>query len=581
MDVSSSGKWFRSPTVLCRCHKPASTRVPVLNELVLFLSGYGFMLLAASLIKLMVHFNYMRYILYYMFVSLLNFNSPWIMCYKKTYRVCPGCFSVRDIDLCPTISNSSEPCFKPGEKTLAAFLFMQSIGIKGGDQVTKVWVSPSLHERITDAVFHGFFLFILLGMFSVRSFKNLEASIRICFYIALMGYLVLFMIALTQQGFVYALSQLTSDYNTDAFLTLNVWLTTFRRTLIAMKLPEGGHIIFGAFFRYEDVYPQRALYTTLCFALQVICMNTYYSIFVELMRFKLNLTLVQLQLNSEECIIFVLFPTFLGIQAYGHWFSFAYFLILSLMGLWSLLFKIVVLERSITIHFNITGYYAYVRFFITSLIFASLGITITMNLYSNYYIILGHTTKFLVCNICLQLVIVYFYSLQRFCDDIQFYYKIKVSPFIKLCWVLTTILCFVELFQDDVYHEERINEVLMWTFLVIYFCPLLTGFLFEVVVLAKRKNLMGLLRPMDRFGPPDIEMRIYRLLYNPRLSDKQTQFIQTCNHSCLRNSPAVKIAIEEEVKLIKKLVMELEGSEETRQCELIERIRRPSELLGG
>lgn len=49
-----------------------------------------------------------------------------------------------------------------------------------------------------------------------------------------MGYLVLFMIALTQQGFVYALSQLTSDYNTDAFLTLNV----NRLCLFVKRLPS-------------------------------------------------------------------------------------------------------------------------------------------------------------------------------------------------------------------------------------------------------------------------------------------------------------------------------------------------------
>lgn len=72
-----------------------------------------------------IHIYYTCNIMDYLFVSLYNTVPPWVACYPGYYNTTAECFSLRQIDLCPTKDYSDEPCFPPKQKILAGVFFMQ------------------------------------------------------------------------------------------------------------------------------------------------------------------------------------------------------------------------------------------------------------------------------------------------------------------------------------------------------------------------------------------------------------------------------------------------------------------------
>ncbi|EEB19299.1 hypothetical protein Phum_PHUM565840 [Pediculus humanus corporis] len=449
-----------------------------------------------------------RFQIFYLASTVINPRLPWVHCHDFYLVSKNQCFSIQNLDLCPTMAESLEPCFEPGTRILSSILFIGSNGFYGGIKGTIHNYTRERQKYLLNSNVHNLFTLIMLFIFSFKSVKFIDMALQLLTYFCLIESLTLFFIAFSQSGAILGLKNIYKNMHIESFWNLSTWGSAFRRTLDILKIAEGGIILMGSAISPDNLFQHHALVLSCSFCILLIYLTLNYYVFNGLLQFKLSIPIEKLRFKSDEGILFALFPFNLGTAASGSFFCYLFISIITILNFLSIVIRFIVMEKTITNNFNLNHYYSYVRVFI-----ALCGTLLSggINFLVYFYAVYGYLKKITSFLICLQLVIVHLYGLQR-----------RPAKFQKLSWI-TTIVTTISNFMHE---DSQAMRLLFFPLDLLFVGPLFLGFCIIVIVMGKKKNLLGILKQSDKYGPPNIEERIYRILFDPKLSVKYKRRIE-------------------------------------------------------
>ncbi|KAF2885827.1 hypothetical protein ILUMI_20346 [Ignelater luminosus] len=160
------------------------------------------------------------------------------------------------------------------------------------------------------------------------------------------------------------------------------------------------------------------------------------------------------------------------------------------------------------------------------------------------------------------------YRVQRISDDIHFLQGSQPTKFWKILWYTMPIIVGIPYFDLTCFDKSRkTREPYILMHFLSYFIlisPIPIFMIYEVFRYLKIHNLVGILQPEERWGPPDPEERHLRHLFNPRQEIRSRRRDDTCQHNCLISSRYIKkISAEEREqrrRALRLLSLSQEGS---------------------
>nr|XP_022917223.1 creatine transporter-like [Onthophagus taurus] len=153
-----------------------------------------------------------------------------------------------------------------------------------------------------------------------------------------------------------------------------------------------------------------------------------------------------------------------------------------------------------------------------------------------------------ICNLIWTVTIYWVYGVSTLSDDIQFLMGTQPTKFWKITWYLVpsilvlTIIAYFSL-HATMHQNYIFINVCMLMMLV---TPFAFFFVSELFVSIKRKNLLGTFQAHRKWGPPDLEDRIYRKFFNPSTETKYQAHKLICHHNCLLSSPVLRNVVHQE-----------------------------------
>ncbi|XP_062139155.1 sodium-dependent nutrient amino acid transporter 1 isoform X2 [Drosophila sulfurigaster albostrigata] len=493
--------------------------------------GVGYGQAFATICIITYYSSLLALTLYYLFVS-FQAELPWSYC-REDWLNCVN--SRPDQDTRSSLwSNVSDLLTKDNSTTTqlqssSELYFLKEV-IKEKSDISDGIGEPDW--KLTIALFVSWIVIFLVIMRGVKS------SGKAAYFLALFPYVVLFALlgrAVTLEGAVDGIIFFLKP-QWDELLNPTVWKEAVVQCFFSLAVGCGPIIMFASYNRFNhSIYRDAMIVTTLDTLTSLLGGITIFAILGNLAH-NLQIENIRDVVRSGTGLAFISYPDAISkFQAVPQLFSVLFFFMLFVLGIGSIVALQSTIVTIICDQFKTWKYWKValttsICGFLMGLVYVTPGGQWILTLVDFY----GGTYVVFILAIFELAGIVWIYGLQNLCDDIEFMCNKKVSFYWRICWFFFTPVMMIVIF---IYSMVTIQPI---KYSESYF-PLsgdIAGWILFAVGAAQFplwgwwyishhmeggfvKSFMKSLRPSEKWGPANPEIRRDWLLFKSELKAKR------------------------------------------------------------
>lgn len=497
--------------------------------------GVGYSLLIKTYLKCIYFGMLMGDFLLYLLQSI---SLDWMNCPNYTIDDI-GCWGTNTMNKC------KKECINADSETSAA-VFFKSVFLQRTEWTDTLRLGvPILERTVTSGICWAFVYLIL--MLGIRRYKKI---LTYNFYISLVGMLVLLIVCLIAKG-AFKGVLLVFFVSTQSLTNFHAWSFACYQVIAVLSLETACHLTYGSYM--TPTMPSDILVAATVFfhflITTVTAMIAHACLGIVMENSKTSMKNVP-YIWQYSVVYFSVMPQGLGFLGVPQIWTILYFLILILTQLNYTVAQLDVFERCIAdAHPQLRNYRGYIvaTFCIIGtlaavILSASQAYEVREEIFERVLIAAKTFNVFLMC-----IVVFWIYRVQRLSDDIHFLFGSQSTIFWKVCWYILPILIggshFEYTYTNAFFGDHIFFRVIMF---IVMISPVPIMAVKEIFNYLKRHNLVGVLQPEERWGPPDPQERHLRHIFNPREEIRSRRRNDSCKHNCFLGSKIMDRALEAE-----------------------------------
>ncbi|KAK9744545.1 Sodium:neurotransmitter symporter family [Popillia japonica] len=327
---------------------------------------------------------------------------------------------------------------------------------------------------------------------------------------------------------------------TSNITDISSWTNTLNNAVTLYGLGRAFHVV---------EYPQQRSYviwSRQSFSCSIVCINKI-AHYTKTDRDHLS----HISWGISDNIYFYVLPQGLGFMGIPQLWSCVYFGLCILLNLNQQLTHLIMMEKALSdIYPNLSRYTRYVLTFFCIFTCIVSSLFLSKDSFLTYkeicYVIANNNEMFNVVVMCI--LVCWIYGVQRFSDDIHFTTGKETTMFWKICWYCLPIIAMaahgeIMILQNQENTNTRVLDAILYWILG---SPVPIMAIIQIFKFMRKRDLFGVLRAEERFGPPERQERHMRRLFNPRKETKSKRRMQICQHPCIINNHVVELVIKSE-----------------------------------
>lgn len=497
--------------------------------------GIGYTLLINSLIKCIYFGMLMGDFLIYL-LSCMRTHLPWMVCPNSKKENCWGE---------NTMKGCKKECINANVEVSSA-VFLKQIYLRGAQGVEVLNMGVPILERSVTSGACWLLVYIVL-IIGINRYKRV---LKYNFCIIVICMLVLIIVCVIPEGAFKGV--LLLFYVTFESLTsFRAWAITCHQVLGILSLETACHITFGSYMTADA--PSDILVAVTVFlhflVTTLLSVITHACLGIVMKQAGTSLKNAEHVWNMKF-LYFATVPEGLGFLGVPQLWTMIYFLIVILMLLNYNVAQLDTIDRCIAdTHPQMRNYRSYIiaNFCIigtvSSVVLSSAeSYEVRQQMFEVVFIAAKTFDVLLMC-----IIVFWVYRVQRLADDIHFMFGSQITIFWKICWYIMPIIvgwCHVSYsYMQDFFVMYSLFRSLV---LLAFISPIPIMAIIETFSYLKHQNLVGVLQPEERWGPPDPQERHLRHMFNPREEIRSRRRNDSCKHNCFLNSKIMDRALEAE-----------------------------------
>lgn len=370
------------------------------------------------------------------------------------------------------------------------------------DDPMEGYIGPFNWEQTLCSLLSWFLAYVTL----YKGIKSLGVLMYIMVPLPYIVLCIMFGIAIPQEGAVYGLEKFfVPDWN--SFYDISVWRTATEQAFYSIGVAMGPLITFGSYAKFRNPTHIDAVLICLCiFLTSILCSLVVFAV----LGFLSHRTGRPFNKVVEvgPGLVFIVYPKSLELLPASQFFSVLFYLMLINLGLSSITGIIETVSSAIYDIWPVTRRYKYLINLgvLFSCFIIGLPITCRGGLYV-YEAFDTYSAGLTLIPICaLELIIILgFYGLGRFCEDIAFMIGFYPNRYYRYLWMLgpfVLILVFTYGLLTLTFPELKPWAVILGWFLFLCVIGMIpAGMIYQIIRYKKNKNLKNILKPPPEHGP--------------------------------------------------------------------------------
>lgn len=497
--------------------------------------GVGYTLLINTFVKCIYFGMLMGDFLIYL-LSCMRKNLGWMICPEHALKKCWGKNNK---------GSCQEECINE-DVEISSALFFKEIYLRGAHEEDVLKMGYPILERSVTAGACWLLVYIIL----IMGISRYKTVLKLNFIVIVICMLILIIVCMIPKGAFKGI--LLIFYVTfDSLTSFRAWAITCHQLIGVMSLETACHITFGSYMTPDA--PSDILVSVTVFfhflVTTVAAVITHACLGILMEEAKTSIDNADF-IWHEKILYFSTLPQGLGFLGVPQLWTIIYFLIVILMLLNYNVAQLDTFDRCIAdIHPQMRNYRSYII-----AAFCIMG-TISAVIWSSaeayeireeiFEVVFISAKTFDVLLMCI--FVFWIYRVQRLADDIHFFFGSQITIFWKICWyIMPIILGWCHISYSYLQDFFGMHVVLRTLTLLVLISPIPIMAIIATFSYLKKQNLVGVLQPEERWGPPDPQERHLRHMFNPREETRSRRRNDACKHNCFLGSKVMDRALEAE-----------------------------------